>query len=54
MIGYCPVMWLSSVRKCVHLFMRTFTASPTRMSGGKEPVDSTETMRTKRAYVITS
>ena len=43
MIGYCPVMWLNSVRKCVHLFMRTFTASPTRMSGGKEPVDSTET-----------
>ena len=44
-------MWSSSVRKCVHLFMRIFTASPIRISGGKEPVDSTETVRERRSDV---
>ena len=33
------------MRKCTLLFMSTFTASPTSTSGGKEPVDSTETVK---------
>ena len=33
----------SSERKCVHLSMRTLTASTTRRSGVSAPVDSTET-----------